>query len=228
MTCPGKALGPPNIRKHSSLALEGFLGCRSRGLPDSLKQNTPRQPFPSVLIDGSFVEQEAFMSDLVAIVYPSESKAEEVRQRLLKLQKEYLITLSDAVIAVKTDSGDIKLNQLVNTTATGAVAGSFWGLLIGVLFLNPIVGVALGAASGALGGALTDFGIDDSFMKGLATEIQPGNAALFVLVKNMTADKVLREIQDAGGVVLKTSLDDAKEKALRDALAASAAAKPTA
>ena len=168
------------------------------------------------------------MSDLVAIVYPSETKAEEVRQRLLKLQKEYLITLSDAVIAVKTDSGDIKLNQLVNTTATGAVAGSFWGLLIGVLFLNPIVGVALGAASGALGGALTDFGIDDAFMKGLATNIQPGNAALFVLVKNMTADKVLREIQDAGGVVLKTSLDDAKEKALRDALAASAAAKPAA
>ena len=163
------------------------------------------------------------MSDLVAIVYPSESKAEEVRQRLLKLQKEYLITLSDAVIAVKTDSGDIKLNQLVNTTARGAVSGSFWGLLIGVLFLNPIVGVALGAASGALGGALTDFGIDDSFMKELATSIQPGNAALFVLVKNMTADKVLKEIQDAGGVVLKTSLDDAKEKALRDALANAAA-----
>ena len=167
------------------------------------------------------------MSDLVAIVYPSESKAEEVRQRLLKLQKEYLITLSDAVIAVKTDSGDIKLNQLVNTTARGAVSGSFWGLLIGVLFLNPIVGVALGAAGGALGGALTDFGIDDSFMKGLATNIHPGDAALFVLVKNMTADKVLREIQDAGGVVLKTSLDDAKEKALRDALAY-AAVKPAA
>jgi uncharacterized membrane protein len=167
------------------------------------------------------------MSDLVAIVYPSEAKAEEVRQRLLQLQKEYLISLSDAVIAVKTDSGDIKLNQLVNTTARSAVSGSFWGLLIGMLFLNPIVGVALGAASGALGGALTDFGIDDSFMKGLATNIQPGDAALFVLVKNMTADKVLKEIKEAGGVVLKTSLDDAKEKALRDALA-SAAAKPAA
>jgi uncharacterized membrane protein len=167
------------------------------------------------------------MSDLAAIVYPSEAKAEDVRQRLLQLQKEYLISLSDAVIAVKTDSGDIKLNQLVNTTARGAVSGSFWGLLIGMLFLNPIVGVALGAASGALGGALTDFGIDDSFMKGLATNIQPGDAALFVLVKNMTADKVLKEIKEAGGVVLKTSLDDAKEKALRDALA-SAAAKPAA
>src|SRR3569832_242706 len=128
------------------------------------------------------------MSDLVAIVYPSEAKAEDVRQRLLQLQKEYLISLSDAVIAVKTDSGDIKLNQLVNTTARGAVSGSFWGLLIGMLFLNPIVGVALGAASGALGGALSDFGIKDAFMKELSASRSPGYAALFVLIKNLTAD----------------------------------------
>ncbi|MDH2352555.1 DUF1269 domain-containing protein [Bradyrhizobium sp. SSUT18] len=167
------------------------------------------------------------MSDLVAIVYPSEAKAEEVRQRLLKLQKEYLITISDAVIAVKTDSGGIKLNQLVNTTSMGAVTGGFWGLLIGMIFLNPILGVAVGAASGALGGALSDFGIDDSFMKELSVSLHTGNAALFVLIKNMTADKVLKEIKDAGGTVLKTSLDDAKERALRDALA-SAAERPAA
>src|SRR5262245_47245818 len=86
------------------------------------------------------------MSDLIAIVYPTEAKAEEVRQRLFKLQKEYLITLSDAVIAVKTEGGEVRLNQLVNTTAMGAASGGFWGLLIGVLFLNPILGVALGAA----------------------------------------------------------------------------------
>ena len=142
-----------------------------------------------------------------------------MRQRLIKLQTEYLITMNDAVIAVKTEAGTIKLNQLVNTTAIGAASGSFWGLLIGVLFLNPILGVALGAASGALGGALSDFGINDKFMKELAASIQPGNAALFVLIKNMTADKVLKEIKDAGGVVLKTSLDETKEQILRDALA---------
>jgi uncharacterized membrane protein len=162
------------------------------------------------------------MSDLVAIVYPSEAKAEEVRQRLLQLQKEYLITIGDAVIAVKTESGNIKLNQLVNTTAMGAMTGSFWGLLIGVLFLNPILGVAVGAASGALGGALTDFGIDDSFMKSLSTSLHPGNACLFLLIKHMTADKVINEIKDAGGVVLKTSFDETKEKMLRDALASAA------
>ena len=81
------------------------------------------------------------------------------------------------------------------------------------------ISVALGAASGALGGALSDFGINDKFMKELAASIQPGNAALFVLIKNMTADKVLKEIKDAGGVVLKTSLDETKEQILRDALA---------
>ena len=166
------------------------------------------------------------MSDMIAIIYPTEQKAEEVRQRLFKLQKEYLITLKDAVIAVKTDAGSVKLSQLFNTTAAGAATGSFWGLLIGVLFLNPFIGVALGAASGAIGGALTDYGINDKFMKELSASLQPGNAALFVLIKDMTADKVLREIQDAGGTVLKTSLDDAKEKQLRDALAKASLTEP--
>ena len=164
------------------------------------------------------------MSDLIAIVYPSEAVAEDVRQRLLNMQKEYLIKISDAVIAVKTEAGPVKLNQLVNTTAMGAASGSFWGLLIGVLFLNPIIGVALGAASGALGGALTDYGINDAFMKELSENLKPGNAALFVLIQKMTADKVLKGIQDAGGTVLKTSLDDSKEKALREALARATAA----
>lgn len=168
------------------------------------------------------------MSDLVAIVYPSEAKAEEVRQRLFKLQKEYLIKFSDAVIAVKTEAGPVKLNQLVNTTAAGAARGSFWGLLVGILFLNPLIGVALGTASGALGGALTDYGINDAFMKELSENLQPGKAALFVLIEEMTADKVLSEIRDAGGTVLKTSLDDSKEKVLREALANAAATAPEA
>jgi uncharacterized membrane protein len=116
---------------------------------------------------------------------------------------------------------------MVNTTAVGAATGSFWGLLVGLLFMNPILGVAVGAASGALGGALTDFGIQDQFMKELASSVKPGDAVLFLLIKHMTADKVLAEIKDKGGVVLKTSFDEKKEQLLRDTLAkatASAAA----
>lgn len=161
------------------------------------------------------------MSDLVVIVYPAEVNAEEMRKKLFSLQKEYLIELSDAVIAVKQDNGKIKLNQLMNTTAVGAASGGFWGLLIGAIFLMPVLGAALGAASGALGGALSDFGINDNFMKELAATLRPGNAALFVLIHKMTADKVLDAVKGSGGMVLKTSLNHAKEQALRDALAAS-------
>ena len=169
------------------------------------------------------------MAVLVEIAFPSEEKAEQVRQKLLTMQKEYLIELGDAVIAVKQPSGHVKLNQLFNPTATGALSGTFWGALIGMIFLMPLAGAAIGAASGALGGALSDVGINDQFMKDAAQHLQSGNAALFVLIRKMTADKVLAALQGEGGTVIRTSFDESKEEALRTALAgagASAAAPP--
>ena len=168
------------------------------------------------------------MSDLVVIVYPTEARAEEMRLKIISLQKEYLIEIGDAAIAVMHEDGKVKLNQLLNTTALGAASGSFWGLLIGAIFLMPLAGAALGAASGALGGALTDYGINDDFMKELSTSLQPGNAALFVLVKRVTGDKVLEALKGTGGTVLKTSLDHTREQALRDALAGVSSAAPEA
>jgi hypothetical protein len=47
------------------------------------------------------VQGEPQLSDLVAIAFPTEAKAEQVRQKLLAMQKEYIIELGDAVIAVK-------------------------------------------------------------------------------------------------------------------------------
>ncbi|MCV6597460.1 MAG: DUF1269 domain-containing protein [Mangrovicoccus sp.] len=158
------------------------------------------------------------MADLIAIVFPSEEKAEEVRKEILGMVKEYLIEVGDAAIAVKSDQG-VKLNQMVNTTGAGAVGGSFWGLLIGVLFMNPLVGVAAGAAGGALAGALTDIGVNDKFMKGLAEDVADGEAVLFLLVTKVTGDKVLDRLSGIGGRVLQTSLDHEKEEALRAALA---------
>jgi uncharacterized membrane protein len=166
------------------------------------------------------------MSDLVVVAFPTEAKAEEVRQKLLGMQKEYLIELSDAVIAVKDDQGRIKLNQLFNTTAAGAVSGAFWGALVGLIFLMPLAGAALGAASGTLGGYLTDVGLDDKWMKEVAAAIHPGTAALFVLVRNITADKVLEGLKGEGGTVLKTSLDHTKEATLQAALAGVQSAMP--
>jgi uncharacterized membrane protein len=160
------------------------------------------------------------MSTLVVIGYDNEFKAEEVRLTLRMLQKDYLIDLEDAVVAVKDAKGKVKLHQAVNLTAAGAIGGGFWGSLIGLIFLNPILGAAVGATAGAVSGALTDVGINDKFMKELAGSLKPGSSALFVLVRKATPDKVLDEVKGTGGKILKTSLSHDDEAKLQAALSA--------
>jgi uncharacterized membrane protein len=164
------------------------------------------------------------MSDLIVVGYNDEHQAEEVRLKLLKMQHEYLVDLEDAVVAVRDKEGKVKLHQIHNLTAAGAISGGFWGALIGLLFLSPILGAALGAGAGAVGGALSDIGIDDNFMKELAGTLQPGASALFVLVRKMTPDKVLPQLQGTGGKILRTSLSNEDEKKLQAALDAAKAA----
>lgn len=167
------------------------------------------------------------MSDLVFIAFENEQKAEEVRDRILGMQREYLIDIGDAVIAVRDDKGRVKLNQLMNTTAAGAASGALWGTLIGMLFLMPLAGAAVGAAGGALGGALTDFGINDEDMKKQANDaLKPGMAGLFLLIRKMTTDKVLEDLKGVGGTVIRTSFDHALEDKLRQSLDAAPAAAP--
>ncbi len=160
------------------------------------------------------------MADLVIIAYENEERAEAARRKLLELQREYLIQLGDAVVAVRQADGNVKLNQLINTTATGAASGGLWGALIGMLFLNPLLGAAVGAGAGALSGRLTDIGIDDRFMKDAAAALTPGQAALCVLVRKVTADKVVPEMAPFGGTVLRTNLSEEQENRLKEALKA--------
>lgn len=158
------------------------------------------------------------MSDLFAIAYEDEFKAEEVRLTLAKLQKEHLIELEDAAVVVKNAEGKIKLKQAINLTAAGAASGSFWGLLIGTLFFSPLFGAAVGAATGALGGALSDIGVDDDFMKDLGENLKPNTSALFILVRKVTPDKVLDEVSKYGGKILRTSLSKDDEAQLQEVL----------
>ncbi|MBN9690978.1 MAG: DUF1269 domain-containing protein [Verrucomicrobia bacterium] len=160
------------------------------------------------------------MSTLTVIGYDNLFQAEEVRLKLRKLQAEYLIDLEDAVVVTKDQEGKVKLNQAINLTTAGAVSGGFWGSLIGLIFLNPLLGLAIGASTGAVSGALTDLGINDQFMKDLAATFKPGSSALFVLVRKATPDKVLEELKGSGGTVLKTSLSHEDEAKLQAALSA--------
>ena len=85
--------------------------------------------------------------------------------------------------------------------------------------MMPLAGATLGAASGALGGKLADLGINDDFMRQAARTLQSGNAALFLLIRKMTTDKMLAALRGVGGTVMRSSFDETKEEALREALA---------
>ncbi len=156
------------------------------------------------------------MSTMVVLSFKDETGAEQMRDTLGKLQKLQLISLSDAAVVVRKEDGKVKVKQAVSLVGAGALGGAFWGMLIGLLFFAPWLGLVIGAASGALGGKLTDVGIDDKFIKEVGETIEPGHSALFLLVESWTEDKVMDEITKYDATVLQTSLskeDEAKLKA---------------
>jgi len=157
------------------------------------------------------------MSNLIVIGFNNAADAFEMRAVLAKLQAQYLIEMEDAVVVTRDGNAKVQLHQAVNLTAAGAVSGMFWGTLIGMLFLNPLLGAAVGAGSGALSGKLTDIGINDQFMKDLGATLASESAALFVLVRKSTPDKVLEGLRPfvGKGRVLQTSLTKDKEEELR-------------
>ncbi len=157
------------------------------------------------------------MSNLIVIGFNNETDAFDMRAALAKLQAQYLIEMEDVVVVTRDSKGKVQLHQALNLTMAGAASGGFWGMLIGLLFLNPLAGFVIGAGSGALSGKLTDLGINDKFMKDLGATLTEGTSALFVLVRKSTPDKVLEALKPFAGKgrVLQTSLTKDKDDELR-------------
>lgn len=160
------------------------------------------------------------MSTLVAVVFKDESTAFEMRAALVKMQQQYLLEMEDAVVVTRDPNGKANLHQAVSLTAVGAVSGGFWGMLIGLLFLNPLLGALVGAGAGAISGKFRDIGVDDKMMKEVGESLKPNTSALFVLLRKVTADKVLDGLKPfvGKGKVYQSSLSKDDEKALREVL----------
>jgi uncharacterized membrane protein len=160
------------------------------------------------------------MSELVVVAFDKPTEADVLMGKLETLQKEHVITLEDAAVVVRKPDGSVKVKQAHNLVGGGALGGAFWGMLIGLLFWVPWLGLAIGALGGALAGKLTDVGIDDNFIKEVGATIKPGHSAAFLLVRDSTPDKVLDELKGFKGTVLKTSLSKENEEKLKVAFGA--------
>lgn len=160
------------------------------------------------------------MSELIVFAFPTETGASEMDEAIRRLKKEELITLDDAAIVVRSHDGKVKVKQATNLVGAGAVGGAFWGMLIGLLFWMPWLGMAIGAITGAISGKLSDYGINDDFINEVAQTIEPGGSALFLLISKWTEDKVLDQLNKFNAKVVRTSLSKEEEQKLKAAFGA--------
>ena len=158
------------------------------------------------------------MSHLVILSLDNRDDAERVFDLTGDLARQQLLQLQDAAYAWRDDKGMVRIQQAINLT--GAASGALWGTLIGLIFLNPLAGLAVGAASGAVAGKLTDVGIDDDMIKQIGQQLQEGKAAVFILARSATADKVVEALKPYSPTIIQTNLTKDREEELVQALQA--------
>ncbi len=160
------------------------------------------------------------MSDLIAVAFDDEFKAEQVRLDLLKMQHKHLVDLEEAAVVVHTKDGKVKLHHVTHFTVSVALGGGFVGSLVGLILINPVLalfGLVAGTGLGAAIGSLKEVGIEEEFMKDLGFHLKPGTSALFIVAKKAKPEAILQELKKFNGKVFQTSLKHDDEEKLRAA-----------
>lgn len=158
------------------------------------------------------------MAQLIVLGVADRDTAEQALDIASDLNRRELLQLEDAAYAYKDHKGRPRIHQTVNLTGYGAAGGALWGTLIGLLFLNPLLGLAVGAGAGAVAGRLTDIGIDDDMIREIGSELQQGRAAVFLLSSDATIDRVVEAFRPLDPTVIQTNLSRDTEQELVEAL----------
>lgn len=141
--------------------------------------------------------------EILAVVLDKPSRASELLLALSNLSGEGKLKMHDAVIVAKDDTGKTQIVETVDVTpAKGALSGTWWGMLAGLLIGGPVfLGAAIGgAAAGALYGKLVDKGLQDQWVKDMAAWIDPGTSALLLLVESGFDPDVIEEMKRFEGI----------------------------
>jgi uncharacterized membrane protein len=160
------------------------------------------------------------MAHLVVLGVDNRDDAERLFDLAGDLAKQELLQLEDAAYAYRDDRGKVRIHQAVSLTGAGAASGALWGTLIGLIFLMPVAGLAIGAGAGALAGKLADVGINDDTIKQIGGQLEQGKAAVFLLARSATVDRVIEAIRPFNPTVIQTNLTKDREEELVQALQA--------
>jgi uncharacterized membrane protein len=171
------------------------------------------------------------MSNLIVVGFKKDMyRASEVLNQLSDMNDDWDLDLRDAVAVYRDYKGKLRVDQSYQmTSGEGAAWGGLWGSLIGLTFgaiaapftAGASVAVAAGTmAAGALtggaigvaGGALDadswkeDFGISQDFVEDVGAMVQPGDSAIFALVRRADPTKLTEQFRGFGGTILQSTL----------------------
>lgn len=173
------------------------------------------------------------MPQLVVVGFKKDMyRASEVLNKLQEMNDDWEVDLHDAVAVYRDYNGKLRVDQSYQaTTKEGAGWGALWGSLIGATLAIPFTGgasaaVAAGAlAAGALGGGALgagagamdaswwkdEFGIPEDFVQQVGAMIQPGDSAIYALLRTVNPEVVANQFRGYGGTVLSTTLNNNQE-----------------
>ena len=154
------------------------------------------------------------MSELIVIGYDDQATATQAYNQVLALNKDFVVTLSGLAVVTVDAEGKSHVETPQKIVGVSAASGALWGMLIGLLFFVPGIGLLVGGAMGALFGKLNKSGINDQFRSQVQQMLKPGSAAVVIMASKITEDKFAEAMGQFGGNLLKTSLSEEDEKEL--------------
>jgi uncharacterized membrane protein len=154
------------------------------------------------------------MTDLIVLAFDTPDGAQQARTQMEGFEEGALVGINDMVVVERDANGKVNLNQTRRHAGRKIVGGTFWGMLIGLIFFVPGLGAAIGAAVGVGLSYFRDFGISDDFMKEIADTIKPGTSALFLLTTGADPGQILLRLKPLGGKIIHTTMTDAETEML--------------
>src|SRR5271166_7112974 len=189
-------------------------------------------------------KRRTIVAELIVVGFKKDMyRASEVLNQLLALNDDWVVDLHDAVAVYRDYNGKLRVDQSYQmTTGEGAAWGGLWGLLIGATLAIPFTAGASAAAAagavaaGALGGTAIgagagaidasswkdEFGIPDDFVKRVSTMVQPGDSAIYAILRVGDPDVVADQFRGYGGTILRTTLTRDQQARVEKVLSASA------